>query len=61
MTRYPTQSRTYGELMRDTFTTIAELAGAVLVTAGAAFVALPVALVVAGVFCLTFGYMGGRR
>lgn len=47
--------------MRDAITTVVEVAGAALVTAGVGLVlGLGAALIVAGIACLAFGYLAGK-
>jgi hypothetical protein len=46
--------------MRATLTTLAELVGAVLITAAAWLVWLPAGLLVAGVFLLLFGWLASE-
>jgi hypothetical protein len=43
--------------MRNVLTTCAEVVGAMAITAGAALVAVPLGLVVGGVFAIAAGYL----
>ena len=48
-------------MTRNTFTTLAEIAGAALISAAAFLIVLPLGLAVAGGFLILFGWVAGNE